>query len=89
MKDASLPGGILDPTAAAVTNQDMDEPDEIDVAQPLETGPIVLRLSYSVGCCTLRLSVLGANGRCLVVWGLALEGFERRSMEGLAPSRAS
>ena len=89
MKDSSLPGGILDPTAPAVANQDMDEPDEIDVAKPLETGPIVLRLSYSVGCCTLRLSVLRANDRCLVVWRLALEGFGRRSMAGLAPSRAS
>lgn len=89
LKDASLPSGIFDPTAAAVANQDVDEPDDIGVSQPLETGPIVLRLSYSVGCCTLRLSILGANGRCLVVWGFALEGFERRSMEGLAPSRTS
>lgn len=75
MKEAFLPSDIPEPTAAAVANQDTDEPNETNVAHPLETGPIVLQLSYSVGCRTLRLSALGANDR-LVIWRFTLEDSE-------------
>jgi hypothetical protein len=72
LEGTPLPNDILDPTATAVyTNQNMDEPTVTNVSQALETGPIVLQLSYSVGYCIPRLSsILGTNGRsfsCLKV----------------------
>lgn len=77
VKGAILPDDLLNPTVTATTaNQDVDESDETNVAQPLETGPLVLQLSYSVGYCTLRISILGTHGRCSAVRRFTLEDSE-------------